>query len=152
MNRLERVREIIGKLLQRDSDAEQLRWAHVHLYGVSATAILLARTRGLDEDIAGVAGMLHDLATYETQDPANHGPRSAARAGQILRSIGEFSDAEIEQIQSAISHHSDKAHVHGSYEELLKDADVLQHDLYNPALEPCPGHEERRARLRSSLE
>lgn len=152
MNRLERVREIVVKLLTRTANPDDKLCAFVHLYGVSATAILLARIRGLDEEIAGIAGMLHDLASYETGDPINHGPRSAARARQILRSISEFSEEEIEHIQSAIARHSDKETVHGPYEELLKDADVLQHDLYNPGLEAHPRHAERMSRLRLTLE
>ncbi|MFC2079559.1 HD domain-containing protein [Candidatus Bipolaricaulota bacterium] len=152
MNRLERVRKIVDGLLRQVSNPEDARCGFVHLYGVSATATLLARIRGLDEEIAGVAGMLHDLATYETDDPHNHGPRSAARAGQILQEMGKFSEEEIQCVQSAISHHSDKSSVQGAYEELLKDADVLQHDLYNPALDPDPRHEERRSRLRQSLD
>ena len=50
-------------------------------------------------------------------------------------------------IQSGIAHHSDKAGVHGPFEELMKDADVLQHYLYDPQLEAHPRHEERRNRL-----
>lgn len=151
MSRLERVRAIVDKLLFRGSIPENIRTGFVHLYGVSVTAVLLARLRGLNEEIAGVMGMLHDLATFETGDPENHGPRSAARAKQILRSMDEFLDDEIERIQSAISHHSDKASILGPYEELLKDADVLHHDLYHMELYDYPPHAERRDRLRANL-
>ena len=34
-------------------------------------------------------------------------------------------------ISQAIYHHSDKADVDSSFDEVLKDADVLQHCLYN---------------------
>jgi HD superfamily phosphodiesterase len=151
MNRLEEVRAIVDRLLLKISDEERVRCGFIHLYGVSLTAVLLARRRGLLEDVAGTAGMLHDLVSYETGDPENHGPRSAARAAAILRSTGAFSGDEIQTIQSAIAHHSEKNKIHGPYEELLKDADVLQHDLYNPMLAPAPGHEERRTRLRRAL-
>lgn len=157
MNRLEQVREIIDKLIQQVSHPGRRRCGFVHLYGVSATAVLLARLRGLDEEIAGVFGMLHDLATYETGDSNNHGPRSAVLAKQILDSTSAFSSEEITIIQSAISNHPDKKNIHEPYDELLKDADVLQHDIYNPTLDPYDGHEAdghyaRRARLRDSLQ
>jgi uncharacterized protein len=153
MNRLEQVRELVDKVIESIAHPERKRYGFVHLYGVSATCVLLARTRGLDEEISAVAGMLHDLATYETGDSENHGPRSAIRAKQILSSTDVFSDEEIRIIQSAISTHSDKANIHGPYEELLKDADVLQHDLCNPSLNPYSEHEgRRRIRLRESLQ
>lgn len=151
MNRLERVRQIVDEILHRISDSEDRRCGFVHLYGVSLTAALLARTRGLDAELAGAAGMLHDLVTYESDDPTDHGPRSAERAAGILREAGGFSEAEITMIQSGIAHHSDKAGAHGAFEELLKDADVLQHYLYNPGLETDPQHRERRRRLMQAL-
>ncbi|MCK5826882.1 HD domain-containing protein [Candidatus Bipolaricaulota bacterium] len=124
----------------------------VHLYGVSATAVLLAHLRGLDKEIAGVAKILHDLATYRSEDSDNHGPRSATLAFEILGNLGTFTKAEISIIHSAISQHSNKAEFSGRYDELLKDADVLQHDLYNPSHNPYHGHGERRTRLRDTLE
>jgi uncharacterized protein len=92
--------------------------------------------------------MLHDLVTYESGDAKNHAARSAARAKEILSELGCFSEEEIACIHSAISHHSDKASHGGPYEELLKDADVLQHDLYDPSRPPYPGHDMRRLHLR----
>jgi len=151
MNRLERVRRIVDRVLRSVLDPEERRCGFVHLYGVSLTATLLAVQRNLDPELAGVAGMLHDLVTYESGDPTDHGPRSAVRAGEILREAGDFSEEEISAIQSAIAHHSDKADEHGSLEELMKDADVLQHALYNPQLEPHPHHRDRRTRLFADL-
>ena len=40
-----------------------------------------------------------------------------------------FSEDEQTIIKSAIIHHSDKKHIHDSYDELSKDSDVLQHWL-----------------------
>jgi len=147
MNRLEAVRGIVDGILQSIPDLEARRCAFVHLYGVSMTAVMLADSRGLDSDLAAVSGMLHDLATYESGDPTDHGPRSAERAVQILRQAGGFSDAEMTVVQSCIAHHSDKASVHGAFEELLKDADVLQHYLYDPLQDAQPTHRDRRRRL-----
>ena len=71
---------------------------------------------------------------------------------EILGSLGTFTKEEIGIIHSAISQHSNKAEFSGLYAELLKDADVLQHDLYNPTRDPYHGHGERRTRLRDTLE
>jgi uncharacterized protein len=149
MNRLESLREFIDRQLLSLSSDEDKRCGFVHLYGVSATAALLARLRGLDEELACTAGMLHDLASYESGDPKDHAVRSADRARKILTELGTFTNEEIQCIVSAISHHSDKGTVHGPYDELLKDADVLQHDLYNPALAAHPRHVSRRTHLRN---
>ncbi len=151
MNRLERVRGVVDRILCQVSDPEERRCGFVHLYGVSLTATLLARQRGLNPELAGVAGMLHDLVSYESGDPSDHGARSAARAGEILRESGAFTAAEITVIQSGIAHHSDKAGVHGAFEELMKDADVLQHALYNPQLDPVLHHRARRKQLLGDL-
>ena len=148
MNRLERVREEVDAILHRVVDEEDRRCGFVHLYGVSLTATHLALQRGIDAELAAVAGMMHDLATYETGDLEDHAPRSAVRAVEILRSIGAFTETEIEAVRSAIAHHSEKGSVEGPFEELLKDADVLQHLLCNPELEPPPRHEARAAALR----
>ncbi|UCF09910.1 MAG: HD domain-containing protein [Candidatus Bipolaricaulota bacterium] len=151
MNRLERVRQIVDSILRDVADPEDRRCGFVHLYGVSLTATLLARERGLDPDLAAVAGMLHDLVSYESGDPADHGPRSSRRARELLRDVDGFTVEEIDAICSAVAHHSDKAGEHGPFEELLKDADVLQHYLYNTRLAPQRGHEDRRARLLEAL-
>ena len=79
--------------------------------------------------------MLHDLSSYETGNSTEHARRSAWRAQEVLAEAGSFSPDEIEMIAEAICAHSSKDHVDGPVAELLKDADVLQHYLYNPSLE-----------------
>jgi uncharacterized protein len=121
----------------------------VHLYGVSAICTLLAVRRGLDVELCAVAGMLHDIATYETGDSHDHGRRGSVRARELLGELGGFSVEEVAAVADTIAVHSDKALVHGSMEELLKDADVLQHFLYNPVTGPW---EANLPRLRAVLE
>ena len=70
-------------------------------------------------------------------------PRSAVEAAAILNETGGFSQEEIDQICQAISTHSAKDQVDGALAELLKDADVLQHHLYNPALPKLPDSHRR---------
>ncbi len=151
MERLERLRGIIDGILDGVENPEDRRCGFVHLHGVSAAAALLALRRGLDAELAAVAGMLHDLATYETGTPTEHAARGACRASEILRSLGAFNDVEIEAVRSAIAHHSDKVAVHGAFFELLKDADVLQHFLADPNAPPLESQVARRDALRWEL-
>ena len=53
-------------------------------------------------------------------------------AREILQQTGLFSEEEIGKICSAICFHSDKKQKHGPLEEILKDADVMQHCLFDP--------------------
>ena len=142
--RLERLRQTVDDLLRQQPDEEERRCGFVHLYGVAQTATLLALRRGLDVELAAVAGMLHDIATYETNDSTDHARRSAIEAERLLAAQGDFTPAEIAAVAHAIALHSDKSPGGGPLAELLKDADVLQHYLYNPAL---PSHAHHQARL-----
>src|SRR5512145_36165 len=149
-DRLERVRQMVDAIIPTQPDAEQRRCGYVHLYGVSAVCVLLAAKRGLDPEICAAMGMLHDIWNYGPEFSAphpDHARLGIPEAKRILREAG-FSITENEMICTAIGHHSDKAAVHGEFDELLKDADVLQHYLYNPAL---PSHGQKNARLENIL-
>lgn len=151
MNRLDSVRQEVDSILLRLVSDEDRRYGFVHLYGVSLTATWLAERRGLDAELASVAGMLHDLATYATGDSTDHARLSSRLASRLLERVGSFSLEEVETIAHAIARHSDKEAVDGPFDELLKDADVLQHWLYDPAQPPHVSHAARRARLIADL-
>jgi hypothetical protein len=151
MDRTERVRLVVDDILRGQPDVEERRCGFVHLYGVAHACALLALKRGLDAELGTIAGMLHDLWTYKTGDPTDHGRRGAPLARQILSDLGCFVEDEIATICEAIAHHCVKDEVHGPYDELLKDADVLQHYLYNTLLEPIEKEHRRLAALRQEL-
>lgn len=132
MNRIEALRERVDAVLDRLPDADERRMATVHLYGVAQAAALLALRRGEDAELAVAAALLHDLHTYATGNPIDHAHHGAKLAGEILKGLGLFTDGEIQTIRLAIYRHSDKAVAHRPFDELIKDADVLQHVLYNP--------------------
>jgi len=131
MDRLEQLRQTVNEILRR----QESPWGYVHLYGVSATCVLLAKKRGLDPEMAAVCGMLHDISTYMTGDRSDHARRGAVEAERILTELGCFTPAEVALIRDAISRHADKDAVDGDMAEILKDADVLQPHLYNPGIE-----------------
>jgi uncharacterized protein len=135
MNRVESVRQVVDGILRQQPDVEERRCGFVHLYGVAQACALLALKRGLDPELSTVAGMLHDIWTYKTGEPRDHAAPGSAEAQKIMSDLGCFTEQEIAVVGTAVLHHSDKGHVHGDLDELLKDADVLQHYLYNTSLE-----------------
>lgn len=139
MDRLEYIRQIIDQQLAHLYNEEKRKYAYIHLYGVSQCCILLAMKRGLNYELAGIMGMLHDLATYTKNcRQKDHAYLSAKMAQEILEQSELFTQEERDIIVQAIDHHSDKMCTADSiYDELLKDGDVLQHYFYNPAM-PLP--------------
>ena len=131
LDRLEYIRSKIDiRLSQMDEDSR--KYAIIHLYGVSQYASMLALQRGLDVELSAIAGMLHDIAQYQENIYQGHAERSGILAKELLMNTGMFQPDEITIIVQAIHHHSDKTNRHGPYDELLKDADVLQHYFYHP--------------------
>jgi uncharacterized protein len=149
--RLETLRKKVDGFLFDQPDLDEHRAGFVHLYGVACVAALLAIKRGLDLQLCLAAAMLHDISSYRTNDPADHARRSADEAGTILGSMETWSPDDISQIRSAIAHHSLKQQVDAPMDELLKDADVLQHYLYNPSFPLIPGEVPRLAKLLGEL-
>ena len=130
-NRLEALRGIIDCLIE-EKQPGRASYFYVHLYSVSYFCTLLAMRRGLDPELASASGMLHDIYQIDPGLLEKHAKKGALKAESILRQTGLYSDEEIRIIKQAVSHHSAKRKYHGPYDELLKDADVLSHVLYNP--------------------
>ena len=151
MNRVEAVRARVDDILRGQPNLQQRRCGFVHLYGVAQAAALLALRRGLDVELATLAGMLHDVVTYRDGDLRDHAARSALEARAILASVDGLGEAEIALICGAIARHSDKMTIDGPLDELLKDADVLQRYLYNPTLRDQQTDDAWRARLAQVL-
>lgn len=136
--RLDKVRNILDNAIKQISDEEVKRCAYVHLYGVGQAAAFIAMKRGYDRvtaELAEVAGMLHDYAKYICDTDEKHAEESAIYAREILADIGVFSDEEMELIFSAIHNHSRKKEVGNYFDEIIKDADEMQHYFRNPVEE-----------------
>lgn len=151
MNRVESVRQVIDEILRQQPDVEERRCGFVHLYGVAQACAMLALWRGLDPELCTIAGMLHDIWSYKSGDPMDHAELGSVEAQRIMSELGCFSEAETAAVGAAIAHHSDKDGVHGELDELLKDADVLQHHLYNTSLEPLQHMKPRLAAILDEL-
>ena len=131
INRLEALRLIIDDLIF-EKQPNNVRYFISHLYGVQRFCTLLAMKRGLDAEIAATCGMLHDIYQVTAGTTEEHAIKGAKVAEKILKSTKQYSKEEIDVITTAISWHSKKKKIHGPYDELLKDADVLDHCFYNP--------------------
>lgn len=143
MNRIETLRSYIDEILLNMKDTEERRCAYIHLYGVAQTCAMIAEKRNSNTELATMAGMLHDLYSYKTMVRDNHAHLGAELARKILKELNLISNEEIDLICSAIYNHSDKDKIHLELDEIIKDADVLQHCLYNTTL-AVKGSEEYR--------
>lgn len=128
MNRIEIVQKYVDNILGHIESQEERRCAFIHTYGVAQCCSLLAIKRGLDQELAFICGLLHDVYSYKTGFYVYHSINGAEMIRVSFKhELKEvFSDDEQIIIRSAIFHHSDKEHIHDKYDELLKDADVFQ--------------------------
>lgn len=136
--RIDVVRRYVDDMLKACKDKEVSRCGYVHLYGVGQACALLALRRGHDRayaELAEIAGMLHDYAKYQDNQEADHAEKSSIEAERIMELTDVFSRQEIEMVCKAIGKHSDKEQIDEEMDEILKDADVLQHWLRNPTEE-----------------
>lgn len=138
MDRLQLIREIVDDYIEKivvdkSKNLERIKKnEYTHSYGVASLAQLLAEIRGLDIEIAGIIGHLHDIGRvmYNILSET-HAKVGAKEAERILIDTGLFSVFEIELICTAIEQHSNKTVIGGQYEELIKDADILERYLGN---------------------
>ncbi len=148
MNRIEVLRQYIDNILLNMLDVEERRCAYVHLYGVAQYCALIALKRGENVELAIMAGMLHDIYSYAKMDTKNHAHKGAVLAREILTSLQITNEDETKIICDAIYTHSEKGLVHFAFNEVLKDADILHHCLYNPTLEIMPHEKSRYEKLK----
>lgn len=136
--RLDAARNLIDGIIKKINNEEDKRGAYVHLYGVGLMASLLALKRGYSREIAEmaeIAGMLHDLLTYvdRTEDTEDHAHKCAEYAKKmVLDNLDCFSEEEKLQMYHGIYNHSDKHEKGFWFDEIIKDADAVQHSLRNP--------------------
>ena len=136
--RLDEARNAIDPIIKSIPDEETKRGAYVHLYGVGLMASLLALKRGYSRkvaELAEIAGILHDLLTYvdRNEDTDDHAHKCADYAREtIFGQLTSFSPEEKEMLYNAVYNHSDKNVVGFWFDEIVKDADAVQHTLRNP--------------------
>ena len=136
MSRIKDLQKKVHKILKDNMDDNQKRAAAIaHLHGVSLAAVMIAKKRGEDSELAAMAGLLHDLYAYRTGTYDDHAHKGADYAGELLEDLGITNKEETEIICSAIRHHDSKAEIDSPMDEVLKDADVIHHSLGDPTKE-----------------
>ena len=143
MSRVKDLQKQVHKVLKGIDDNQKRAAAIAHLHGVSLAAVIIAKKRGEDAELAAMAGLLHDLYAYKSGSYEDHAHKGAEYAGEVLGELGLTSEEETDIICSAIRHHDSKAEINGAMDEVLKDADVLHHSLGDPTKEVKP-HEQLR--------
>ncbi|WP_031420426.1 HD domain-containing protein [Lachnoclostridium phytofermentans] len=129
-NRLEELRKMLDRIVIGNEPDKICMYAS-HMYGVSKFCTLLAEKRNLNAELATTCGMLHDIGYMAGGSSDNHAIEGAKRAETLLKEMKAYNDNEIKIITNAIANHSDKRSIHDEYDELLKDADVMDHCFYN---------------------
>lgn len=124
--RLDYIRSLVYENLYKTESnlKRQKDWAE--LCGISNFASMLAIRRGKDSEIAAIAGLLHNYYFYKTGIKTFLGHNSADAVRPILRSSQRFTDEEMSFILRSIFYQDDRLRSHGVYEDILKDAIVLQ--------------------------
>ncbi|MBB4825561.1 hypothetical protein HNO89_002797 [Sporosarcina luteola] len=123
-NRLDSIRALVNELLELDGKVNR-REAHTQLNGVSAFASMLAMKSGLDIEIAAITGLLHNYYFYKTGIRYFPGINSAESVRPIIRDVNMFSKSEQRIILRAIFYQDQYGKAHGAYDELIKDAIIL---------------------------
>ncbi len=144
------IEAVVTEMLE-NTDESRRADGYIHLFGVSAFAAMLAKKRDLSVDLARIIGLLHDFYYYQTGEREKHGSKGGDMLLPMLAKTGLFTVCEIGNIALAVANHSDKDKTGGAYEELIKDADVLQHAMANGCKPINDSHKQRYEKLMTEL-
>ncbi len=136
MSRLDNVKRMVDTMLLGIDNLVDRRDGYVHLYGVADFACTIALKRGHGKEyaeLAYMAGLLHDYEKYRTGIGKDHARKSAETVKNLLNECKFITEIEAETIYEAIYYHSNKDQIHTEFDEILKDADVMEHWLRDPA-------------------
>lgn len=147
MSRIKDLQKQVQRVLDRMDDRDKRSKAVAHLHGVSLAAVMIAKRRGENPELAAMAGLLHDLYAYKSGSYEDHARLGADYARKLLEKLGLTTPEETDIICSAIWHHDSKAEVDSPMDEVLKDADVIHHTLGDPTKEVKENERERYVRL-----
>ena len=151
MSRIKDLQKQVNKVLEKLEDGDRRLKAVSHLHGVALAAAMLAKVRGENAELATMAGLLHDLYAYKSGSYDDHAQLGADYARKLLDKLAITSPEETDVICTAIRHHDSKAETNGPMDEILKDADVIDHSLSDPTKEVKPHEVARYARLCAEL-
>ena len=147
MSRIKDIEKKVINILDNIEDNEKRAKAIAHLHGVSLSAVIIAKKREQNPELAAIAGLLHDLYAYKSGSYDDHAHRGADYAKEILNEMKLTSPEETEIICSAIWNHDSKSDINEPMDEILKDADVMDHSLSYPTKAVKEHEQERYSKL-----
>jgi len=143
-NRIEVLRRYIEDILHSSRKDVRIRsFYYNHMVCVSQFCALIALRRGEDVELATMAGLLHDIHTFIYFDSTKHAKKGSILAREILTELMLTTEEETDMICSAVRHHSKKSGTFSSFDEVLIDADVMEHSLHNATMSPFTKDKER---------
>ena len=152
MSRIKELQKKAYQVLEKSiTDNDKRAKAVAHLHGVALAAAILAKKRGENAELATMAGLLHDLYAYKSGSYDDHAHLGAEYARKLLAELEMTTPEETETICSAIWHHDNKAEMDAPMDEILKDADVIDHSLADPTKEVKAREQARFAKLCEEL-
>ncbi len=129
--RLDSVRFVVLERVMTISCETRKQEACAHLYGVSAIAAMLAVKRRLNQELAAIAGLLHNYYFYKTGISDFPGPNISEAVRPLLRDFNLFAKEEQIVMLKSIFYQEDRGGIHDPYEEIVKDACLLQSYFHN---------------------
>lgn len=146
--RLDSVRFVVEDMIMSIPCEIQKQESCIRLYGVSAFAAMLAMKRGLNQELAAIAGLLHNYYFYKTGIDDFPGINSSEAVRPLLRDMNILSKEEQTTILRAIFYQGDRSGIHGPYEEIVNDACLLHFYFQDMGSSAAP---QDAARLRKVL-
>lgn len=132
MNRISMIKQYVDKIIEHIPPDQERKNAYVHTYGVAQCCSIIAGKRGLNTELSYISGLLHDIYAYFSGSYLCHAQSGSDMARVAVKNMNIFSQDEKTIILSAIFYHSNKGLIHDEYDEVLKDADILQTFLNDP--------------------
>lgn len=108
MSRIKELQKEVYQILDKMDDSEKRAKAIAHLHGVALSAVMIAKKRGQNAELAAIAGLLHDLYAYDSGSYDDHAHLGAEYARKLLNKIGITTPEETDIICTAIWHHDCK--------------------------------------------
>ncbi|MFW9852688.1 MAG: HD domain-containing protein [Candidatus Thorarchaeota archaeon] len=142
MKRLNCIMDILFSKIRESSITNRdqpIEWSIKHMYSCAQLSKLLAQKRGFDIEIAGIAGVIHDLAIIKTGKFENHGSLGGPLVRDFLleynsrygKEFGKIDKEDIDLIVNATINHTNKKYFDDSaFDELIKDVDSLDRFLH----------------------
>ena len=135
MNRVMKIQGLLFDEIDRFAELVPERdsspmYEKIHAVGSGKIGYLLGLQRGLDPDLAAIVASCHDYGRIVTGKQEGHAEAGYEPVREFLQGTGLLSDEEVETVAKATKNHSRKSEVGTPYEEIAKDADVLDFHQY----------------------